>query len=121
MADQGSGEALGALIARPVDATRAAELLPLVGAEAVLPEGTRPAWVSEAMVDLYGVQPGQQLTLPLAGRERQFTVAGVWRDYARQFGSVILRTEDYEQLTGDTTRTEAALWLKLYQPCENPL
>lgn len=101
-----------AIVARPVDASRAAELLPLVGAEARLPEGARPAWVSEAMVDLYGAAPGQRISLPLAGLERQFTVAGVWRDYARQFGSVILRRSDYEELTGDTTRTEAALWLK---------
>ncbi len=100
-----------AIIARPVDAARAAELLPLVGAEAPLPAGARPAWVSEAMVDLYGTRPGQQLLLPLAGRLEPFAVVGVWRDYARQFGSVILRRSDYERLTGDTTRTEAALWL----------
>ena len=100
------------IIARPVDAARAGELLPLVGAEAPVPSGASPAWVSEAIVDLYGATPGQQLSLPLAGRFATFTVAGVWRDYARQFGSVILRTEDYERLTGDTTRTEAALWLR---------
>lgn len=101
-----------AVIARPVAAASAAELLPLVGAEAPLPEGARPAWVSEAMVDLYGARPGAELLLPLAGRLEAFTVAGVWRDYARQFGSVILRTEDYERLTGDTARSEAALWLR---------
>jgi len=101
-----------AIIARPLAADRAAELLPLVGAEAPIPTGASPAWVSEAMVELYGAQPGQPLSLPLGGRFATFTVAGVWRDYARQFGSVILRTEDYEQLTGDTTRTEAALWLR---------
>ncbi len=101
-----------AIIARPVDIARAAELLPLVGAEAEVPAGALPVWVSEAMADLYGVQPGQELTLPLAGRLETFTVAGVWRDYARQFGSVILRTGDYERLTGDTSRTEAALWLR---------
>jgi putative ABC transport system permease protein len=101
-----------AIIARPVDATRAGELLPLVGAEAALPAGARPAWVSEAMVDLYGARPGGELALPLAGRLETFTVAGVWRDYARQFGSVIIRTEDYERITGDNARTEAALWLK---------
>jgi len=100
------------IIARPIDAARAAELLPLVGAEAPVPPGASPAWVSEAIVDLYGASPGQQLSLPLAGRFATFTVAGVWRDYARQFGSVILRTADYERLTGDTTRTEAALWLR---------
>jgi putative ABC transport system permease protein len=101
-----------AIIARPVDASLAAELLPLVGAEAPLPAGARPAWVSEAMVDIYGTRPGRQLLLPLAGRLEPFTVVGVWRDYARQFGSVILRRSDYERLTGDTTRTEAALWLR---------
>ncbi len=101
-----------AIIARPVDISRAAELLPLVGAEAEVPAGALPVWVSEAMADLYSVQPGQELTLPLAGRLETFTVAGVWRDYARQFGSVILRTGDYERLTGDTSRTEGALWLR---------
>ena len=101
-----------AIIARPVDAARAAELLPLVGAEAPLPAGARPVWVSEAMVDLYGARPGAELALPLAGQLETFTVAGVWRDYARQFGSVIVRTEDYERITGDTARTEAAMWLK---------
>jgi putative ABC transport system permease protein len=101
-----------AIIARPVDASLAAELLPLVGAEAPLPAGARPAWVSEAMVDIYGTRPGRQLLLPLAGRLEPFTVVGVWRDYARQFGSVILRRSDYERLTGDSTRTEAALWLR---------
>jgi putative ABC transport system permease protein len=101
-----------AIIARPVDAARAADLLPLVGPEAPLPAGASPVWVSEAMADLYGAQPGQELALPLAGRLERFMVAGVWRDYARQFGSVIIRTEDYERLTGDTTRTEAALWLR---------
>ncbi|MEO7386411.1 MAG: FtsX-like permease family protein [Gammaproteobacteria bacterium] len=101
-----------AIISRPVDTALAAEQLPLVGAEAELPQSSRPAWVSEAMADLYGARPGEVLELPLAGRLEPFTVAGVWRDYARQFGSVILRTADYERVTGDTRRTEAALWLK---------
>ncbi len=101
-----------AVIARPVETNRAAGLLPLVGAGTAVPAGESPAWVSEAMVDLYDARPGTVLALPLAGRQQRFTVAGVWRDYARQFGSVILRTEDYERLTGDTTRTEAALWLR---------
>ena len=101
------------IIARPLDSSEAINLLPLVGAEAVLPAGAPPpVWVSEAMADLYSTRPGQQLVLPLAGRQSRFTVVGVWRDYARQFGSVIIRTADYERLTGDTTRTEAALWLR---------
>ncbi len=101
------------IIARPLETSEAAGLLPLVGAEAALPAGAPPpVWVSEAMADLYGTRPGQELALPLAGRQSRFTVVGVWRDYARQFGSVIIRAADYERLTGDTTRTEAALWLR---------
>lgn len=63
------------------------------------------------MVDLYGVELGQSLSLPLGGHLHRFTVVGVWRDYARQFGTVLLRPQDYVRLTGDHTRTEAALWL----------
>ena len=55
-----------------------------------------PVWVTEAMVELYGVRPGQDLELPLAGQMEPFTVVGVWRDYARQFGGDRIRTEDYE-------------------------
>ena len=102
-----------AIIARPLEVANAAELLPLVGAEAALAAGAPPpVWVSEALADLYGTRPGQELALPLAGRQSRFTVVGVWRDYARQFGSVIVRSADYERLTGDKTRTEAAIWLR---------
>jgi putative ABC transport system permease protein len=63
------------------------------------------------MVDLYGAQVGRELVLPLAGRNQRFFVAGVWRDYARQGGSVVVDIADYERLTGDLLRTDAALWL----------
>lgn len=101
-----------AIIARDIPVERAGEVLPLVGA-ALLPDDDAPppAWVSEAMLDLYGARPGHVLELPLAGQMQRFTVAGVWRDYGRQFGSVALRTSDYERLTSDLTRTDAALWL----------
>jgi putative ABC transport system permease protein len=70
-----------------------------------------PAWVSEAIVDIYGATAGQEFVLPLAGRDRRFFVAGVWRDYARQGGSVVIDIADYQRLTGDVQRTDAALWL----------
>src|SRR6185295_18861721 len=75
------------LLARAVDRTQPGKTLPLTGVsqpwQATLPP---PAWVSEAMVDLYGAQVGRELVLPLAGRNQRFFVAGVWRDYARQGG-----------------------------------
>ncbi len=71
-----------------------------------------PIWVSEPMIDIYGMRVGQSVELPLAGRSQTFTVAGVWRDYARQFGAIAMRTSDYQALTGDNTVTDAGVWLK---------
>ena len=68
-------------------------------------------WVSEAMVDLYGYIAGSTIALPLGGRLYSFTVAGVWRDYARQHGAVVIDRALYMRLTGDTTANDAALWL----------
>ncbi|MFL6707598.1 MAG: FtsX-like permease family protein [Massilia sp.] len=100
------------LIARDIDAANPGERLVLVGRQAVAPAGARPAWVSEAMLDLYQVQPGQHLQLPLAGRLQEFFIAGVWRDYASQNGSVQIRLADYRALTGDPNVSDAALWFK---------
>jgi putative ABC transport system permease protein len=100
------------LIARPVDRRIAARQLPLTGASLAWREGMPPpAWVSEAIVDLYGARLGGEIRLPIAGRDQPFVVAGVWRDYARQFGAVIVDLDDYERLAGAAPRTEAALWL----------
>ncbi|MDL1860501.1 ABC transporter permease, partial [Betaproteobacteria bacterium PRO7] len=101
------------LIARPVDRANPIRTIPLTGASlAWRPGMPPPAWVSEAIGDLYGAQVGGKIELPLAGRAQRFVVAGIWRDYARQFGAIIVDVEDYERASGDTSRTEAALWLK---------
>jgi len=100
------------LIARPIDRGDPARQLPLTGTPVAWHEGQPPpAWVSEAIVELYGAQPGGELELPIGGRTQRFLVAGIWRDYARQFGAIAIDAADYERLTGDTVRTEAALWL----------
>jgi putative ABC transport system permease protein len=105
------------LIARPIDRSDPARQLPLTGAalpwrEGHSPPGLIPIWVSEAIVDLYGARVGDELELPIAGQSQRFLVAGVWRDYARQFGAIAIDAADYSRLSGDTVRTEAALWLK---------
>jgi putative ABC transport system permease protein len=101
-----------ALLARHVDAGSPARSLPLVGVPIkVAPTEPPPVWVSEAVVDLYGAVPGSIVTLPLEGKPVRFTVAGVWRDYARQQGAIAMEREQYVALTGDTTVTSAALWL----------
>jgi putative ABC transport system permease protein len=100
------------LIARPVDRVQAARKLPLTGEALAWREGMPPpAWVSEAIVDIYGARVGGEIRLPIAGQARTFVVAGVWRDYARQFGAVVVDAADYARVAGASAPTEAALWL----------
>jgi putative ABC transport system permease protein len=70
-----------------------------------------PAWISEAVADLYGFRTGERLELPLGGERRTFVVAGVWRDYARQHGAIVIERSAYAALTGDRKANDAALWL----------
>ncbi len=98
-----------ALIARSINSDDPERALPMVGE--TLKNIDRPAWISEAMVDLYGWQVGQQVSLPLAGKPQAFTVAGVWRDYARQTGAVQVRLSDYRRLSGDDDVSDMSLWL----------
>jgi putative ABC transport system permease protein len=101
------------LIARGASAEQTAAQLPLMQSTS-LPAyaDTTAAWVSEATQDLYGYKPGDALMLPLAGRLRAFRVAGIWRDYARTTGSVVISRPAYIAATGDGTANEASLWLK---------
>jgi putative ABC transport system permease protein len=71
-----------------------------------------PIYVSEAMVSLYGANPGTRLQLPLPnGQQVAAMVMGVWRDYARQNGAVLMQRSDFERLTQDTRVNDLALWL----------
>ena len=100
------------LLAREGDAPTLARQLALVSEPLIVATGAPPpVWVNEAMVDLYGFKFGQVIELPLAGRSTPFTVAGVWRDYARSQGAVVMERARYIALTGDRTATNAALWL----------
>ncbi len=70
-----------------------------------------PVWVSEALVDLYGVGVGDELSLPLEGALQRFRITGVWRDYARQHGTVIVDLGVYRRLTGDYRINDIAVRL----------
>jgi len=127
-----------ALIARELDAPAAT--LPLVDDALAVPAGHIGIYVSEAMVDLYGAQPGRvfdrlaaSFNAPAQSKRAQaapdsiatgapagvaaqaaaprFFVAGVWRDYARQFGSIVMDERDFQQLTGDRRINDLAVWL----------
>jgi putative ABC transport system permease protein len=98
-----------ALIARTLDDPTQ---LPLTGAPAsVKPGDPPPIWATEPMHDLYGFTPGRRVTIPLAGKQVEFTVAGIWRDYARQQGALLIDRNLYIAVTGDHGANDASLWL----------
>jgi putative ABC transport system permease protein len=101
------------LLSRLIDPANPGARLPLVGAP-VGRQSTDPplVWVSEAMVDLYGLRTGEVTTLPIGERSVPVKVGAVWRDYARQHGAVVISEQDYRQYTGDLRANEAALWLE---------
>ena len=88
------------LMARNIDAADPAKTLAIVG-QTLAGTSAPPVWVSEAMVDLYGMALGQPVHLPLGGELHEFIVAGVWRDYARPTGTIQMRLADYRAITGD--------------------
>ena len=99
------------LIAQDISADRAAGVLPLVQSAArPLPTGARAAWISEALRDRGIGQPGGWIELPLAGRERRFFIAGVWRDYVHPDGAVVISRADYVACTADHSATQAQIW-----------
>ena len=102
-----TGQPPVALIARPL-ASDGSDL-PLVGT--TQPADQPSIWISEAMQDIYGWRIGQQVTLPLAGKAARLQVAGVWRDYARQTGAVMIDLADYRRITGDLLVNDAAIHL----------
>ena len=71
-----------------------------------------PVWVSEAVADLYGFRAGTAARAAArSARSHPFVVAGVWRDYARQHGAILIDRADYVALTGDRRVNDGALWL----------
>jgi len=99
------------LIARGASQAETAAQLPLVQS-AQAPRENPSAWISEALQDLYGYKVGDAIAVPLAGRMIPFTVAGVWRDYARLSGSIVISRDTYQADTGDTGANEGSVWLK---------
>lgn len=69
-------------------------------------------WVSEAVADLYGFEPGKRVELPLEGKRFSLVVGGVFRDYARQHGAVLMERADYVALTGDRRVNDGAIWAR---------
>jgi putative ABC transport system permease protein len=102
------------LIARAVAGGIALPLVAGAGGDAARGRGQRglpPVWISEAIADLFGLGVGDTLALPLGGAAHRFRVAGIWRDYARQHGALVVELADYRARTGDTLANDIAISL----------
>lgn len=101
------------LIARPIELEKAAERLPLTGD--FLPSskpGELAVWVSEPMTDIYGFKVGDSISLPLDnGLQLKATVVGVWRDYTRQHGAIVVDKNALSNELGIALNdTQGAVW-----------
>ncbi len=100
------------LLARDLEAAQAEAVLPLVTLPVRPGPGEPPSmWITEMVADLYRLRPGARVEVPLAGHNTAFTVAGIWRDYARQNGALLIDRALYVALTHDRLATDVALWL----------
>jgi putative ABC transport system permease protein len=100
------------LIARGATSAQTAAELPLLQTQPLTPPSkAEPAWISESLQDLYGYKLGSEIDLPLAGRSQRFTVAGIWRDYARTTGAIVISRQAYLAATGDGSANEGSIWL----------
>jgi putative ABC transport system permease protein len=100
------------LLAREIDPDDPGRQLPFVsGPIKPAPGAPPPLWVTEAVADLYGFTTGRVVEIPIAGRLEPFTVAGIWRDYGRTWGAMLMTREHYVRITGDRNANDAALWL----------
>jgi putative ABC transport system permease protein len=100
-----------ALVAQAIRREDPGARLPMIGTPRAIPAGATPVWLSEPAAWIHGKRAGDWMVLPIAGGQKVY-VAGLWRDYARQNGAVVLTSEDYSRLTGDNLRAEASIALK---------
>ncbi len=101
------------IIARPIDDATADRILPVRRATtAAAPRGAIPVWASEAALDLRGFDVGTEFDLPLGGKIVRATVRGLWRDYERPGGSIVMDRQAFIALTGERNATTAAIWLR---------
>ena len=90
--------------------------LPVIARAASHDDALPQVFVSEAMRDLYDWRTGDIKILPLqrsdgSSAALKVQVAGLWRDYARQNGTIVIDSETYQTSTGRRERSDAAFTL----------
>ena len=74
-------------------------------------DATPDVWISEPAAAILRLAPGASIDVPLGGKSIRFHVAGVWRDYARPTGALLIDRGVYATATGDLRANDAGLWL----------
>ncbi|MSQ20337.1 MAG: ABC transporter permease [Betaproteobacteria bacterium] len=97
------------LLARDVDALTITDRLPLLASIKPV-AGDVQVWISEVAAGAYGYATGDRMRIPLGELVVDAVVAGVWRDYGRQQGAIVMERRRYALLTGDTRANDAAIW-----------
>ena len=116
------------LLVRDAPADGAAPVLPwIVAPDAApppsLPTGALSVYPSEVLAALQHLKKGDIIALPLPPRRGtgatlsgspvvvQAVVRGIWRDYARQQGALLMSRSDWLRLTGDDRVSDLVVWL----------
>ena len=71
----------------------------------------RPSWVSEAVADSTACGRARASQFRSAGALRTFVVAGIWRDYARQQGAIVIDRATLRRADRRRRANDAAIWL----------
>jgi putative ABC transport system permease protein len=76
---------------------------------------------SEVLAALHHLHLGDLMPVPLPAPSPKVTgrVRGIWRDYARQQGALVIARQDWLHFTGDARVTDAALWLRRDLPARD--
>ncbi|GGH57822.1 hypothetical protein GCM10010975_17830 [Comamonas phosphati] len=108
------------LLVRPLHGPQAQQLPWVQAPDTKLSRQGTPVYISEAVAQLYhlGVGDGWPLLSKAFSHEihdtqtpaASFYVAGIWRDYIRQFGAVAMDWQDYLRLGGSGQASEIAIW-----------
>jgi putative ABC transport system permease protein len=79
--------------------------------------GPVAVYPSEVLAALQHLRPGDTIALPLRSASGQAlpaaraVVRGIWRDYARQQGALLVARADWVRLTGDDRVNDFVVWL----------
>lgn len=72
--------------------------------------------VSESFANRFGVGAGDSIELPLPKGSKPFVVAGTYRDYTRDAGTVLLTVENYLAAGGEDRPQSAGIFLQSGSP-----